>query len=776
MSRKFGGSQVVPHGLVGMPLRAETKNTVGTCYDEVTARPCTTESNDPQECKKGDALFMQSLTEQVAKEEDTENWESQRSSIMRPMAEERTMPASMSKYLSYRWNQWIAKRHNQIFLLMWAAVVEIIGGGVLLAIGPMLQGNTARTVERLYGQSRYSVFWMSWSFLVNPGNHVGYKGRWERTIGIALTVAGVLYMATVLGVVVDVIREKMDQLKIGKRVVEYDHTVIMGWTDRALLVIQELILANESEGGGVVVVLTESPSKDIIEGQIHHQFRKNLRGTRIIVRSGSPMLMQDLQKVAIQHAKVSILLSDSSGDADKADAASLRQILTLRSLPQIRGFVVVEIRDVDNEPLVKLVGGHLVETIVSHDIIGRMMVMSSRNPGLSRVYSQVLGFNGDEFYMRNFVEIEGVAFGDLQAMFPDAVPIGIASSDENCIWLKPSLGRITKPGEKIIVIAQDNNTFSPHEKEDIVYTKPPPEPPKMTGKELILFCGWRRDIRDIIMHLDSLVMPGSVIHLCTDAIPMRERDVRLRIEGLNIANLKNVHIEHFNVNTSVRRKVEGLPLDKYTSIMVFPDQAYEDDMMHSDSHAIASLLLIRDIQKQRQKAKISSVTLLNSATAHIVAEGIESWRRNIALSPKIPIICEILDPQAQATIEANFSIAGSSDFCQSNRLIAQVLAMVSENRGVKLLIDELLSATGTSFRVMRPGHYVAKGELLNFYELSLRILRAKGEILVGHQLSHEFVTVINPPDKHVRRCRHRSPLATWMTAFQPGPQVGIRTT
>ncbi|KAJ8613121.1 hypothetical protein CTAYLR_004807 [Chrysophaeum taylorii] len=558
-------------------------------------------------------------------------------------------------------------------------------------------------------------------------------------------------MATVLGVVVDVIREKMDQLKVGKRVIEHGHSIIFGWTDRAPLVINELLLANESEGGGVIVIMAEAPNKDVIEAQILHRFRRRLRGSRIIVRNGSSMLMQDLQKVAVDRAKVSILLSDPSGDADEADAASLRQILTIRSLPALDGFVVVEIRDVDNEPLVRLVGGSMVETIVSHDIIGRMMVMSSRNPGLSRVYSEVLGFDGDEFYMASFPEIEGVAFGDLQAMFPDAIPIGIASADEHCIWLKPSVGRITKPGEKIIVIAEDDDTFSPQPAEDVAGTEAPRLPPKTQQKELILFCGWRRDIRDIILHLDRLVMSGSCIHMCTDAIPLSERDVRLQSEGLNFRSLKNVTVEHFNINTSVRRKVAELPLEEYTSILIFPDQRHEGDIMRSDSHVIATLLLIRDIQRQRNKEKILTVTTLNTATANRVAEGIESWRKHVALTPKTPIICEILDPRTQATIEANLNIAGSSDFCQSNRLIAQVLAMVSENRGVKLLIDELLSADGTSFRVMRASSYVAKGEILNFYELGRRCLRQKGEVLVGYQHSHDFVTVINPRDKRTRR-------------------------
>ena len=48
----------------------------------------------------------------------------------------------------------------------------------------------------------------------------------------------------------------------------------------------------------------------------------------------------------------------------------------------------------------RLVGGDDVETCVSHDVLGRLMLMSAREPGLASVYGEVLGFGGDEFYLK----------------------------------------------------------------------------------------------------------------------------------------------------------------------------------------------------------------------------------------------------------------------------------------------------------------------------------------------------------------------------------------
>lgn len=53
----------------------------------------------------------------------------------------------------------------------------------------------------------------------------------------------------------------------------------------------------------------------------------------------------------------------------------------------LRGHIVVELSDLDNEVLVKLVGGDLVETVVAHDVIGRLMIQCARQPGLAQVRS-----------------------------------------------------------------------------------------------------------------------------------------------------------------------------------------------------------------------------------------------------------------------------------------------------------------------------------------------------------------------------------------------------
>ena len=72
--------------------------------------------------------------------------------------------------------------------------------------------------------------------------------------------------ALLVGLVADAIGKKMDDLKKGRsKVLEKNHTLILGWNDRVLPLIREIMEANESEGGGVIVILSERPKEEMEE-------------------------------------------------------------------------------------------------------------------------------------------------------------------------------------------------------------------------------------------------------------------------------------------------------------------------------------------------------------------------------------------------------------------------------------------------------------------------------------------------------------------------------
>ena len=105
----------------------------------------------------------------------------------------------------------------------------------------------------------------------------------------------------------------------------------------------------------------------------------------------------------------------------------------------------------------KMVGGADVETVVAHDVIGRLMIQCARQPGLAQVWNDVLGFEGCEFYTKEWSEIEGLSFDEVAVRFADAQPIGILRDET--VLINPPRHEAMRPRDELIVIAEDDDSY-----------------------------------------------------------------------------------------------------------------------------------------------------------------------------------------------------------------------------------------------------------------------------------------------------------------------------
>lgn len=83
--------------------------------------------------------------------------------------------------------------------------------------------------------------------------------------------------------------------------------------------------------------------------------------------------------------------------------------------------------------------------------------------------------------------------------------------------------------------------------------------------ERILFCGWRRDMDDMIQVLESFLPLGSELWLFSE-VPVEDREERLKEGGLDPAKLKNVTLVHHKGNPVNRRHLETLPMEDFDSV------------------------------------------------------------------------------------------------------------------------------------------------------------------------------------------------------------------
>jgi len=438
------------------------------------------------------------------------------------------------------------------------------------------------------------------------------------------------------------------------------------------------------------------------------------------------------------------------------------------------------------------------------------MLMCLRFPGLAPVYDTILGFDGSEFYTEVWEEFTGMPFGDLQCRLPDAVPIGV-HHENGTVTLNPQAHYIMEPDDGLIVLAVDNDTYKPEEPYELsseVISTPARVPQR--EPEMILFAGWRADIRDMINLLDSLVAPGSQLHiLCT--IKVKERNKQLLDGGFDPSALRNLRVVHLYGSPAVIRHLEQLPIDLYSACLVLSDG--DVNVMQSDSACLATLVLVRTLQlnkmmeskrkcpnddgregrrKDRLKKHLresslgnfdglnlfvaKSGTILGEEASHSltvsptsspeikgvtdVAEYMEEngdlWS-NADMLQVMPMVCEVLDPRTQQTIQTNERFASISDFLKSNDMVSKVLAMVGEDLVVKAILNELLLPNRSQIEVVLPSHYIPCDRKFSFFDLSRIIHQHHKATLIGYfdmnsqTDSGHHIPYINPENKSAER-------------------------
>ncbi|KAL8204573.1 hypothetical protein R6Q57_010196 [Mikania cordata] len=636
--------------------------------------------------------------------------------------------ASLNKQIAYKVDVFLSVRPYSKPLALLVATLLLIGVGGLALFG-------------VTDDSLADCLWLSWSYVADSGNHANSEGVGPRLVSVSISFGGMLIFAMMLGLVTDAISEKFDSLRKGRsEVVKKDHTLILGWSDKLGSLLNQLAIANESLGGGIVVVMAERDKEEMELDIAKMEF--DFRQTSVICRSGSPLILADLKKVSVSKARAIIILAED-GNADQSDARALRTVLSLTGVKEgLRGHIVVELGDLDNEVLVKLVGGDLVETVVAHDVIGRLMIQCARQPGLAQVWEDILGFENCEFYIKRWPQLDGMSFEDVLISFPDAIPCGVKSvASGGKIILNPDESYVLQEGDEVLVIAEDDDTYAPAPLPMVWRGNLPKALFVPNSLEKILLCGWRRDIEDMITVLDAFLAPGSELWMFNEVVE-GVREQKLIDGGLDIERLMNITLVHREGNAVIRRHLESLPLESFDSILILADESVEDSAIQADSRSLATLLLIRDIQAKRlpyREAKASHGRKGSFSQGSWIGEMQQA-------SDKSVIISEILDPRTKNLL----SMSRISDYVLSNELVSMALAMVAEDRQINDVLEELFAEEGNEMHIRQADLYIYEGEELSFYEILLRG-RQRREIVIGYRLGNIEKAVINPPGKMEKR-------------------------
>ena len=149
---------------------------------------------------------------------------------------------------------------------------------------------------------------------------------------VGVLVGLVLFSSTV-AFITSVFEAKLAELRRGRSMVlENDHTIILGFGDRILEIIRELIEANESEPDAAIVILADQ-DKETMDNIIRDNITE-FQTTRIITRSGVETNINNLRKVNANEAKSIIIMNSAASWRSKkelklADAMVLKSIMSI---------------------------------------------------------------------------------------------------------------------------------------------------------------------------------------------------------------------------------------------------------------------------------------------------------------------------------------------------------------------------------------------------------------------------------------------------------------
>src|SRR5215510_585847 len=469
------------------------------------------------------------------------------------------MKPSFRQKLQYQFDNLMSRGTPAMvgMLFLFSLVIVAIAGAVISLAGFMQEGESGRLS---FGEAA----WESLMRTLDSGTMGGDTGAGFRIVMLFVTLGGIFVVSALIGVLSNGLETQMARLRKGRsQVLEENHTLILGWSAQIFTVLNELMIANENQSNARIVVLAE---KDKVEMEDEIKERIEIKGkTRIICRNGSPLDPNDIEIVNPHSAKAIIVLPPDNNDPD---TDVIKTVLAITNNPKRHAekyHVVTQIRDAKNLSLLKMVGQNdHVQAILTGDLIARVVAQTSRQSGLSVVYTELMNFGGDEIYFKHEPSLAGKTFGDALHVYEDSCVMGIRRADGR-IQLSPSMDSQIESGDQIFALAADDDTIRlsglnliPIDEGLIRSSRKPFEP----KAEKCLILGWNRSGTTIVHELDNYVPAGSQVTVVADVYNI-EKQVRA-----NGGKLKNQKLVVMEGETTDRDLLNELKVEDYDHVIV----------------------------------------------------------------------------------------------------------------------------------------------------------------------------------------------------------------
>ena len=597
--------------------------------------------------------------------------------------------------LRERWNYWFDNYMSRgtlaliggltvislIIILVMAAVVSL--GGVALAP----EGSTE-------GLSFVEAAWEGLMRTLDAGTMGGDAGWGFRLSMFVVTVGGVFFISALIGVLTTGVEGKIEELRKGRsRVLENGHTIILGWSPQIFTIIPEIVAANENQPRGVITILADKDKVEM-EEEIRARVGAASQGkTVVICRSGQPIDPSELEIVSPHTARSIIVLPPEEGDAD---SCVIKTVLALTNNPNRHAepyHIVTQISDPRNLNVIKMLGTKdNINAVLTGEVIARVTAQTSRQSGLSMVYTELLNFGGDEIYFKEETALTGKKFSDTLSAYEDSSIMGIQRADGS-ININPAMDTLLEAGDKVIAISADDDTIKlsglsnlPVQANLIRSSAARADAQPEKG----LLIGWNESAAIIVRELDNYVAAGSTITVVTD------ENYRAEVNQSGPFNHQELIFQ--GGDSTDRDLLDSLNVADYDHVIVLADTRL--DIQSADARTLITLLHLRDIADK------------DSTPFSIVSEMLDLRNRELAEVTKV------------------------DDFIVSDHLISLMMSQLSENGDLFDVFTDLFDPDGSEIYLKPASDYVEIGKPVNFYTV-VEAASHRGEVAIGYRILSE---------------------------------------
>ena len=408
----------------------------------------------------------------------------------------------MWKFIKYSFNKAFEK--DLLYLIVFFIFLSIIGVTFISSLIFILQKIGLLSENNFFTENLWQGFKLF--FDRNAIFNLSDKNTFlDYFFKFNITIFGILIFSSVIGIVTNLISNRIEELRSGKtKIEEENHIIFFNFSRRLVPLITELCKAYENEKQSFVIVSDED---SLIVMEKIRSVIKIPKNITMLARKGAAWQKSVLDRINLEKAKQVIILKPDISelfktemDCDVEVGKSLSSIIGSKEYNKSPCKILSEFHnertgmahilystDIWSKAVAKL-GNDLVPAIISsNELKSDILSQCTNTPDLTEIYDNLFGYEGSEIY---FVDPENIKFKDvlnknigknikdLNRLCDNIIVIGFFLNDQstrrtrNKIFLNTPIDFPLTKGFGIVCIAKDEdqiikelNELESHEKE-----------------------------------------------------------------------------------------------------------------------------------------------------------------------------------------------------------------------------------------------------------------------------------------------------------------------